>query len=217
MTTYPNWPKLQKGYILVIDQSSSQETVIEFQYNPDTLTRKVTAQSVQAGSNADRLEALRLTGPPQETISLEIEIDATDQLEKVQSASDSAVQLGIHPALAALEVLLYPQYQQVSKNEGNAARGMIEIIPFEAPLTLFVWGKNRTVPIRLTSFSITEESFDADLNPIRAKVTLEMQVLTYYDLGFDNKGGQAFITYHQNKEHWADKHRRTYHGEYRDV
>src|SRR5437879_4644310 len=100
MTAFPDSPKLQKGHILAIDQDTRQETVIGFQYNPDTLTRKLTAQSVTAGSGADRAEALRLTGPPQETISLEI--DATDQLEVVQSGNDIVVQLGINPALAAL-------------------------------------------------------------------------------------------------------------------
>jgi hypothetical protein len=207
MTAFPDSPKLQKGHILAIDQDTRQETVIGFQYNPDTLTRKLTAQSVTAGSGADRAEALRLIGPPQETISLEIEIDATDQLEVVRSGNDTVVQLGINPALAALEILLYPQYRQVSQNEDNAAKGMIEIIPFEAALTLFVWGKNRTVPVRLTSLNVTEEAFDPDLNPVRAKVNLEMQVLTYFDLGFNNRGGQTFITYHQNKEQWAKKNK----------
>ena len=54
-----------------------------------------------------------------------------------------------------------------------------------APLTLFIWSKNRIVPVRLTDFSITEEAFDPELNPIRAKVSLGMRVLNVDDLGFD--------------------------------
>ena len=70
----------------------------------------------------------------------------------------------------------------------------------EAPLTLFVWSKNRVLPVRLTEFSITEEAFDPALNPIRAKVSLGMRVLTVNDLGFDHKGGSLFMAYLQQKE-----------------
>jgi hypothetical protein len=206
MTTFPGSPKLERGYLCTVDQTTMERTgEILFQYNPDTLTRRLTAQTASGTGSTDRSEVLRLKGPPEETISLEIEIDATDQLEAVKSGSDEVVQFGIAPALAALEVLLYPRYEQVSKNEENAAKGVIEIIPLEAPLTLFVWGKNRSVPVRLTSFNITEEAFDPQLNPIRAKVSLEMQVLTYYDLGFTV--GRDYIAYHQNKEKWAQLYR----------
>lgn len=204
MTTFPGSPKLQKGSLVAIDQTTGQRTEIAFQYNPDTLTRRLTAQ--MATGNFDRNEALRLKGPPQETISLEIEIDATDQLEKQDSTATS---LGIHPRLAALEVLIYPQSTVVNDNENLAAQGVIELIPLEAPLTLFVWGKKRTVPVRLTSFSITEEAFDPDLNPIRAKVSLELSVLNYYDLGFDTEGGNVFMTYHQDKESLAQQNSNT--------
>jgi Contractile injection system tube protein len=201
----PISPRLQRGSIIAIDQSTQQQTTIEFQYNPDTLTRKVTAQTVQE-STPERGEPLRLKGPPQETISLDIEIDATDLLAQADSI---ALQSGIYPALAALEVLLYPSYENVDKNEKLARDGVMEIIPFEAPLTLFVWGKKRTLPVRLTSYTITEESFDPELNPIRAKVSLELQVLTYYDLGFNTRGGEAFITHHKNIEQLAKQ----YHSE----
>ena len=62
----------------------------------------------------------------------------------------------------------------------------------ETPLTLFVWSKNRIVPVRITDFSITEEAFDTVLNPIRAKISLGMRVLSVDDLGFQHKGGALF-------------------------
>ena len=77
----------------------------------------------------------------------------------------------------------------------------------EAPLTLFVWSKNRIVPVRITDFSITEEAFDPALNPIRAKVSLGMRVLSVDDLGFDHKGGSLFMTYLQQKEQLAARDR----------
>ena len=72
-----------------------------------------------------------------------------------------------------------------------------------APLALFVWGKARVVPVRVTEFSIAEEAFDAVLNPIRAKVSLGLRVLNMYDLGFDHRGADLFTRYHQQKEELA--------------
>lgn len=203
MDDIPGASDLRKGSIIAIYQNSNQRREIPFQYNPDTLTRRLTAQAASGGDNSDRGEPLRLKGPPQETFSLEIEIDATSQVEEGASARDG----DIYPALAALESLLYPQYSKVTDNEQSAKEGKIEIIPLEAPLTLFVWGKKRTVPVRLISFSITEEAFNPQLNPVRARVSLELQVLTYYDLGFKNAGGKAFITYHRNIEERASQYK----------
>jgi hypothetical protein len=90
-------------------------------------------------------------------------------------------------------------------DDNMANAGTLEIIPLEQPLTLFVWSKNRVVPIRLTEFSITEEAFDTSLNPIRAKVSLGMRVLTVDDLGFQHPGGHLFMAYLSNKEALAAK------------
>jgi hypothetical protein len=73
----------------------------------------------------------------------------------------------------------------------------------ETSLTLFIWSKNRIIPVRLTEFSITEEAFDVNLNPLRAKVSLGMRVLSVDDLGFEHKGGSLYISYQQNKERLA--------------
>ncbi|MEL6942412.1 MAG: hypothetical protein AAFO82_07075, partial [Bacteroidota bacterium] len=84
-----------------------------------------------------------------------------------------------------------------------AQSGTLEISPVEAPLTLFVWSKNRVVPVRITEFSITEEAFDVNLNPIRARVSLGMRVLSVDDLGFDHHGGNLYMNYQQTKERLA--------------
>jgi hypothetical protein len=190
MTTFPGSPRVQKGAIIGLDPFNPLASVIVFQYNPDTLTRTITARTT--GDSADRGEALRLKGPPEEKIGLEVEIDATDQLERAQFP---ATALGIYPTLASLEMLLYPKSVLTIANEVLAAAGVIEIIPPEAPLTLFVWGFKRVVPVRLSQFTITEEAFDPDLNPIRAKVRLDLQVLTYQDLGLPSVGGALFMAH----------------------
>jgi hypothetical protein len=200
MTTFPGSPRLLKGGIVLLDPQSGQVlTVIPLQYNPDTLTR--TLQIKGAGpESGDRLEALRLKGPPVETFKVEAEIDATDQLEV---ANSQTTQMGLHPVLAALEILVYPSSATLQANNTSASTGNLEIIPLEAALTVFVFGPKRIAPVRLTEFSITEEAFDTNLNPIRAKVSLSMRVLSIDDVGFDEKSGGLFMTYLQTKEQFA--------------
>jgi hypothetical protein len=195
MTTFPNSPKLLKGALIGVDPFNPLASVVVFQYNPEKLTRTLRARA--AGEQAHPGEALRLAGPPEETIRLEVEIDAADQLEK---ADPIATSMGLYPTLASLEMLLYPKSLLVVANEVLARVGIIEIIPPEAPLTLFVWGAKRVLPVRLTSFSIREEAFDPSLNPIQAKVELELRVLTYQDLGLLSVGGALFMAHQVAKE-----------------
>jgi hypothetical protein len=200
----PIAPRLLKGGIVLLDpESGAVVRNIALQYNPDTLTRSFQAKGVGADSG-DRSEALRLKGPPVESIKLEAEIDATDQLE-FPDQNPNAVELGIQPQLAALEMILYPTSDHLQSNNNLAQLGTLEIAPMETPLSLFVWSRNRVVPVRLTEFSITEEAFDPSLNPIRAKVSLGMRVLSVDDLGFDHKGGGLYLAYQQQKEQLAGK------------
>lgn len=200
MSTFPGSPRLLKGGIVLIDpQTGAVKRIIALQYNPDTLTRTLQIKSVGA-ETPDRSEALRLKGPPVETLKVDAEIDATDQLELGEG---QATQVGLHPQLAALELIVYPTSAQLNANNQLAQSGTLEIAPMESPLTLFIWSKNRILPVRLTEFSITEEAFDPNLNPIRAKVSLGMRVLSVDDLGFDHKGGNLFMTYLQAKEQLA--------------
>lgn len=198
MSTFPNSPRLIKGGIVLLDPATSVVLrVIGLQYNPDTLSRTLQPQAVKEGG--DRAEALRLTGPPVETIKLDAEIDATDQLEFPERNS-IATTLGIQPQLAALETLLYPSSAQLRRNDALARAGVLEIVPMLAPLTLFIWSRHRVMPVRLTECSITEEAFDPALNPIRAKVSLGLRVLNVNDVGFSHKAGSLFMSYQQQKE-----------------
>lgn len=202
MSGFPGSPKLIKGGVVLIDPGSGAvRRIIALQYNPDTITRSLQVQGVGADSG-DRSEALRLKGPPVETIKLDAEIDAAEQLE---IADGLATQVGLHPQLAALELIVYPSSAQLQAANSLARAGTLEIAPAEAALMLFIWSKQRIVPVRLTEFSITEEAFDAALNPIRAKLSLGLRVLSVNDIGFDHKGGSLFISYLQNKEQLAQK------------
>jgi hypothetical protein len=197
MTTFPNSPRLIKGALVGLDPVNPLASIIVFQYNPDTMTRRLDARSTGGNEWYDKSEALRLTGPPRETITLNVELDATDQLEKGETL---AVNAGVYPELSALEMLLYPKSEKVIRDTALALAGNIEIIPPEAPLTIFVWGIQRVLPVRLTGFSITEEEFDTVLNPIRAKVDLSLQVLSYADLKISNPGYSMFLAHQIAKE-----------------
>jgi hypothetical protein len=174
--------------------------IIVLQYNPDTLTRSFKIKGAEEGG--DRSEALRLTGPPVETIKLDAEIDATDQLE---IADQQTLQYGIFPQLAALETTVYPPSSTLQSNFNLAQKGVLEIVPMLAPFAMFVWSVNRIAPVRITDLSITEEAFDPALNPIHAKVSLGLRVLTIDDLDFGGKSGSLYMAYQRQKESLAGR------------
>ncbi|WP_243073648.1 hypothetical protein [Microbacterium sp. SS28] len=197
-------PRLIKGGLVQVDVKSGRTLrTIALQYNPDTLSRTVQVQAA-GETGGDKSQALRLKGAAAETIKVEAEIDATDRLEHPDH-NRNATELGIHPELAALELLVQPSSEALQGNESLARGGTLEVLAIEAPLLLFVWGANRVVPVRITDLSITEDAFDANLNPIRATVSLGMRVLTVDDVGFDHRGGQLFMAHLRSREALAKK------------
>jgi hypothetical protein len=168
--------------------------IIRLQINPSQLTRTLKVRGA-GGEGSDRSEAMRLTGPPVETIQVEAELDATDKLEFPEDNQD-AVESGLRPELAALESLVYPSSALLEENHELSQSGMLEILPVEAPLILFGWGRNRLLPVRITELNVLEEAFDQELNPIRAKVTLGMQVLSVNDLPYDHRGTSMYLRHH---------------------
>jgi hypothetical protein len=201
MSSFPGSPRLVRGGLVLIDPTSAAiKRMIVLQYNPDSLTRTLQVQAL--AESGDRSQALRIKGPPVETIKLDAEIDATDQLE-FPDQNRTTVEFGILPQLAALETIIYPASSVLTSNNALAGSGTLEIAPMEAPLTLFVWSKNRVLPVRVSELSVTEEAFDPALNPIRAKVSLGLRVLSIDDLGFAHKGGNLFMGYLQAKERLA--------------
>lgn len=189
-------PRLVKGAIVALDPFNPLASVIVFQYNPNTLTRTLEAKS----TGGEGGEPLRYTGAPTETIKLDVEIDATDQHERGDGVTGS---LGIHPQLAALEMLLYPKTAKVIANSVLLNLGTIEILPPGAPLTLFIWGPKRILPVRITEFSITEDAHSPSLDPIRAKVSLGLRVLSYSDVTMTNPGWALFMAHQVVKEAMA--------------
>ena len=208
MTGLTSSPKLIKGGLVVLaPDDGTVRRQIALQYNPDTLSRSYQVQGTGGdGAAGGRAQPFRLKGPAIETIKLDAEIDATDQLAD-PDAHANAVAFGIAPQLAVLEALVNPSVDDLLGIASQADGGTLEILPPEAPLTLFVWSKNRVAPVRVAEFSIVEEAFDPALNPIRAKVSLSLRVLSVDDLGFDTRGGSIFMVYQRQKEQLARQNR----------
>ena len=199
---FPGSPRTVRGGLVLMDPKSGQvQRVIILRYTPDTVSRTLQAQTA-SGDAGDRLDALRLKGAPIETIKLDAEIDAADQLE-TPAQNNATVRQGINPELAALETAIFPRADSVQANISLAATVALEISPVEAPLTLFVWSENRIVPVRITDLSVTEDAFDPNLNPIRAKVSLGMRVLTVNDLPLGHRGAAIYMAYHRSREQMA--------------
>jgi Contractile injection system tube protein len=190
MSDSPVRPRLSSGALAVIGDS---QVIIGFQYNPEQVTRTIEPQMV--GGQSDHAYAVRFTGAPKETITLQLRLDATDGL-----ASSDAVtaRFGIGNRLAQLELLAFPDIGEVIHREAQLAQGIIEIFPDEAPLVMLMLGPNRSMPVKVNQLSITEQAFDPMLNPIRATVDVTMQVLTYSDVLPSNPAYRQFVSYQQS-------------------
>ena len=192
------FPVLRNASLIVLDPvSSTILDTIYFQFNPVTLTRTLQIQA-SGKEKGNRAETLRLRGAPIETIKLDAEFDSACKLS--QAEQEAARGVGIYPQLSALETLLYPTSQQVKETMEQADQGVIEIVPLQAPVTLLVWGPQRVLPVRMESFSITEEAYDVNLNPIRAKVSMTLRVLNYDDLPWKQRESNVFLAHHERKE-----------------
>ena len=200
----PITPKLLKGALAVYQSDTKGTTprVIVFQYNPNQLGRELALRAPprDPGNVGNAKEDVRrVLGPPLETINLSVERDAADQLED-PDANALVAENGLHPALASLEMLIYPDTIRANQIRKLAAAGEVQRSPADVPLVLLVLGRSRVVPVFLTRFAVTEEAFDTRLNPIRAKMDLGMRVLTYMELARDSLGFEAYLAFQENKE-----------------
>jgi hypothetical protein len=203
---FPGRPNVQKGALAVYPThtpGSQPSTVIVFQFNPDTMKRTLAHRAPpapnQGSTGAAKEDVLRVAGPPLETINLTVDMNASDQLDAPDD-NGSVAQYGLHPALATLELLMYPPTLGAQQIQQQAEQGQVQVAPADLPLVLFIWGKSRVVPVKITSFSVSEEAFDTRLNPIAAKVELGVQVLTYMEFPGSSIGRDAFLAYQKAKE-----------------
>jgi hypothetical protein len=201
---FPRSPRLLKGALIEYQSQflGPLPNIIAFQYNPEQVRRSLAQRTGRTGersAGAAREDVLKVKGPPLETITLSVVLDAADQLAEPER-NPHVAGAGLHPALAALELLLYPRTEEILQRRVSAKAGTVEIAPPDVPLVLFIWGISRVLPVRLTSFSVTEQAFDQRLNPIQATVELGMEVLTYLDLKEGTVGFNAYTVTQTQKE-----------------
>jgi hypothetical protein len=153
--------------------------IIMFQYNPESVTRDLTPWAPPTEREGGKgPEPTAQPFDPGESFDLELELDATDALEEPVT-HPAAVLAGVADRIAAMEMLLYPPGDSLLGNAFGSLFGSTEAVPrASVPIVLFVWGPGRIVPVRLTSFSVDEQAFNPMLYPVRAKVTIGLQVLT---------------------------------------
>ena len=149
----PKRPQILKGALVQFGRGLTQQgRTIAFQYNPESLRRT--------------LEPAGPSKAPTEIIRFTLTLDATTALERPDQ-EPAAVAWGLLPALAALELLLYPGGGQDRPKRPGAS----------SSFCLFVWGAERVVPVRVVQLEIREQMFDTRLHPIRAEADLTLQVL----------------------------------------
>jgi len=194
MSNFPRSPKLLKGALVEFSERfiGPVPNIIIFQYNPETLSRSLNPWKLPEEDEEKPVEKKKQEKStaqpfdPDETFTLNLELDATDALE-VPEMHPVAVISGVADRIAAMEMLLYPD------KEGSDLVGAIgDVLSLTSedepeprhsvPIVLFVWGPGRIVPVRLTSFSVEEQAFSTTLYPIRSKVSIGLSVLSPHDL-----------------------------------
>lgn len=188
--------RLKYGSLRTIGPKGTPDRVIPFQFNPDSVVRSLRRRGGRDDSGP--ADAHRIHGAPTESITMTVELDATDSFAG-RTFPDIAT------ALAELELLLYPTSGSVARNDDLLKHGTIEILPDQGPLVMLSWGSRRLVPVRLESLQITEQAFDPWLCPVRASVELSLQVLSYHDLLREDPGRGTFAAYHRALEQARDK------------
>ena len=168
--------------------------IVVFQFNPVQVSRNPTlTQPPSPNAGADATDALQQASLPGETISFTLRLDANDQLA---GGNPIAAASGILPTLSALELLMVPasslSIDLGSLLGGGGSSGPHTFPPDKLPTVLFFWGPFRILPVAITSLSITETEYDTLLNPVRADVSVYLQVLVPSQLAGDTLANGAY-------------------------
>jgi hypothetical protein len=200
-------PALKGAFVnLGAGRPGAPPDVVVFQFNPEKVTRTPTRAQPppRAGGAGPRRADLQPDQPP-ETISFSLKVDATDQLA---DGDQVAIENGILPMLAALELLMLPKSSPSPDLFGPAgAKKPRRHPPERLPTVLFFWGRFRVFPVAVTSLSVTETEYDAQLTPIRADVSVNLQVLTPDQLAGQDMARGAYAYSQGVKQDMAGRNR----------
>lgn len=179
--------------------------LVVFQFNPEELARTVNIPAPPSGSNGTTEADAGTTGaPPTESFTLTAKFSAADDLGKGGAVSAIPRVFGIGPQIAALEKMVYPAGplsgligQAIDAITGSAGgdEPADRAIPRQSlPRILFIWGYTRVLPVRIKSMTITEQKFDAFLNPVQVEIQIGLDVLSLAKSSTD-KIGYGALTY----------------------
>ena len=152
--------------------------IIIFQFNPERVSRTpklVKPPAPPKGSGTT--DSTQQPGDPSESYSFTLKLDAADQLAQ---GNPIAVASGILPALSALELLMVPKSAMTIDLASLAGSTSTKFVspPAKLPTVLFFWGPFRIWPVTVNSLSVTETEYNTLLTPVRAEITVGLQVLT---------------------------------------
>ena len=195
-----NQPKILRGAFVEFGISLPPLFVV-FQFNPLTIRRTRTAstnkpaspegsQSSQCGNFIKQIQKSggkslvdfrsgMVTVTP-ETLQFDIRLDATDKLDEGDAITE---QFGIAPQISTLESMMVPKDQSVL---GGLVTSLIcdseKVFAFfddmkNPPVILFIWGRKKIMPVTITNMTIKEDEFNIELNPIRATVSVTLEVI----------------------------------------
>ena len=190
---FPNKPKILRGAFVEFGLSLPPLFVV-FQFNPVQLTRgraltfampgapadpQRTPRQIRAGfSNLLDLQKEQLVTVQDQTVGFDIRLDATDRLDEGDTVTEH---LGIGPQISTLELMTQPKDETVLAQGANRLLRGLDGFSFtrnsNPPLVLFVFGRKRVLPVNINSLTITETEFSAELNPVRATVTVSLTVI----------------------------------------
>jgi hypothetical protein len=169
--------------------------VIVFQYNPETMTHMWTQPEAADSAGTEGANPFAVQGMPGESFAFTLAMDAGDDIaDGAPATAKLASATGIYSRLAALEMLLYPTGTGQSGLTGAVSAAIasalsgsspdpVRTVPQSVmPVTLFIWGAGRIVPVRVTELTITEQLYDAALNPTHAEAQITLRVLTPAEL-----------------------------------
>lgn len=197
-------PKFPKGAFVQIDNNSPVQKIIEFQYNPEKIDRRIQVHEnpKRRWFYRNRNEPATSEATPREFLTFNLLLDASDASENPQDKMNT-IENGIYSKLSAIEMLIYPQmHRSGNKNfMGIAAPGSGK----NQSLILFVWGNKRILPVSIVELHIVEEMFDTSLNPVRATIAITMCVLNDIDLQHNKKGLEYWKTHLNILSSLADK------------
>ena len=203
MSNLSDQPRLLKGAFVEYGLSVPPMMVV-FQFNPETISRSrsntysVPAESIKAVGNVsmreyhqmftdlDTLQDLQEVKTGSETISFDVRLDATQNADSNNPANKL---FGIAPQLSTLELMMYPKSESILGKMLDKKGGFSFTGKDKPPLILFVWGRKKVLPVNIESMKINEQEFSPDLNPVRATVSVELNVIEGPNLPYEYSKG----------------------------